>query len=207
MPVRKLPKALVEILRKMVARQSQKAHPERIYRTLLLARNIDHRYVSDRQHPQAIIKFMSRVKVISVKRQFPQVGEVVIKKVHGGATAQETIDVINFRVKFHNERFKPKNYMLLKPNAYAIGEDLVAMAKTDAPAVAEILSVGESYGDVTNRGTEFFERLKKKYEIQQGQLRKAADEVRRRTNIAYCNLLLLGYQNGKFIFMPLVDIA
>lgn len=144
MPVRRLPKALVERLRHLVEAEERKAALQkrgiRTYGVLGRSKNIDYRKDSALlvDNYDLTRSWGYRVRVINVSHNFPRIGEVVIKRVHV-FSAQITIDKINEIVSIHNKKYSPENYILLKPNAFAIGDDLVAMAKTNAPSVGEIL--------------------------------------------------------------------
>ncbi|MFH1224892.1 MAG: hypothetical protein V1676_03735 [Candidatus Diapherotrites archaeon] len=100
------------------------------------------------------------------------------------------------------------NYILRKPFAHAIGKDLIAMERTGCPSLREVLGDRLPYGgtrEKTIRGATFFEEIKKKHKVTDEELINATLEVCGRTDIDPDNMLLLGYEKGKFIFMPLLD--
>ncbi|MFH1588372.1 MAG: hypothetical protein ABIA76_03490, partial [Candidatus Diapherotrites archaeon] len=103
-----------------------------------------------------------------------------------------------------------ENYVLLKPYAYSIGENLIAMRRVDFPSVDEILARESidslSTKNITERGANFFSKIKKKHTVSESDLQKAVILVGRRTKITTSNLLLVGFEKGKFIFIPLADL-
>jgi len=201
MPVKSLHPKLVADLR---------AHHGIIGRLLGRMKNIDHRQDRTPWIPKEdSYEYGRRVRQMNVSRNYPET-ELVIKRVHPTTwspyiTAKQTIDRLRALVKGDNQQqAKPKGYELRMPEAYAIGEDLIAMAKTDHPSVEEMIGIGHL--DKTDRGGKLLRELKRKHRIDEYDLVKANDEVRARTGIQPANLLVLGYENGKFVFMPLVDL-
>ncbi len=212
MPVKKLPRKLVQRLKRLVKRENVKNQPSRdsdslrIYSLLGRMKNIDHR----RNDPllghaprEATGYFARNVREMDVSRNYPK-EKLVIKRVHGG-TARETIKFVRNLVSRHNNEKKPEKYKLVMPKAYAIGENLVAMAKTDCPSIGEIIG-GREYN--TQRGETF---LKEKLGVEKFALSRASDELRKNLSeylIDYkSNIIVLGMNRGKFIFMPLVDMV
>ncbi len=150
MPVKPLPKSLIRRLRR--------AAPA-IDKMLGRMKNID--YEADflaryGRSPTDTGSVGGRVRQMNVKRNFPKV-EVVIKRTHlGDFSAQRLIEIVRSTVRTHNQRARPRLYTLVAPTAYAISLHLIAMAKTEAPTVRDIIRR-------TPRGMVFFERLAKKY--------------------------------------------
>ncbi|MCX6802137.1 MAG: hypothetical protein NT067_03400 [Candidatus Diapherotrites archaeon] len=85
-----------------------------------------------------------RVREMNVSRNFPGV-RLVLKRPHGEGlsgrepSAQDVIDRINGKVRLINEGFHPKDFELRAPFAYAVGNDLIAMRKTNAPTLRQVL--------------------------------------------------------------------
>ncbi|MFH0954906.1 MAG: hypothetical protein V1777_02285 [Candidatus Micrarchaeota archaeon] len=154
-----------------------------------------HLLPTDTQYPSR------RVRQMNISRNYPSTS-LVIKRADN-ASAQEVIDFVKQKVRKHNKKFGTKDYILLEPRAYAISQDLIAMAKTRAPNVADILYGGEG----TGAATLFFDNLCKKNQsrISKKNLSQVTGTISRRTNWARHNILLLGFSKGKFVFMPLVD--
>ena len=194
MPVKPLPKRLVEDLRR---------HHRIIDGALGGMKNIDHRRgrnpgVSQRDTHE----YGRRIRQMNVSRNYPGV-ELVIKRVHGG-TAQRNIDYVREIIREHNRKYRPKRYRLRMPKAYAISEELVAMAKADCPSINEIIG---SEKDKTDRGARFLEQLSKEHGVQIHDLVEAVSEVCRNIDSSTQNSLVLGYEGEKFIFIPLIDMG
>lgn len=187
-------------------RREQKKDPrlERLYAFLGKMQNIDHRegwttLWSGIPVAKTDTEAMGyRVRQMKVARNFQET-ELVIKRTDKD-TAKEVIKKLVSAVKRHNMEFTPEKYSLLMPRAYVVGERLIAMSKTNAPEIDEILH------DHTQRGIAFFEQMKKTYGVTEQQLKEASSEVFKRTGIKSHNLLLLDFEKGKFVFMPLADI-
>jgi len=194
MPVKPLPK-------KLIPRLIRVSHI--IERWLGKMKSVDHRTKNFLDHETSTSEWGYRVRQMDVSRNFPGT-ELVIKKTHT-FPANKKIKSVNNMVRIHNELYKPENYVLLAPKAYAIGENLLAMAKTNKPSLEEVL--GSKKTPPTERGKNFFQKMKKKHKITEMQLRKAVRQVVDRTNIFENNLLFLGVKNGKFVFMPLLDLG
>jgi len=203
MPVKKLPFTLIERLKK--------AAPK-IKKALGRMKNIDHRKDLSKSNPREIELPGRRIRQMNISRNYPNT-ELVIKRTHL-YNAEKTIRKVKEAVRKHNQKFNPKNYVLLEPEAYAISKHLIAMAKTDAPSLEEILGKRDIFFWVkmwfpegkTERGKKFFEEMKEKYNVNETQLKEAYLKAEKLTDWDTSNLLLLGFENGKFVFMPLVDI-
>ena len=146
---------------------------------------------------------------MDVSRNYPKT-ELVLKRTHG-YEAKGNVDQTKNKIKKHNEKFgkREKKYELRMPHAYPIGGFIVAMAKADFPSINEIIGDGP-----TRRGIDFFARLRAKHKTNEHELRLAMERLKKRTDgnipdsgLSAGNTLLLGYKNGKFIFMPLIDLA
>jgi len=208
MPVKALPKDIVARLKKIGPELERlrrtTRNPRAPKEAWLLARmkNIDHRRGKNprSQGERDIENWSGRVRQLRVSLRGTG---VVIKKTHD-ATAWETISWIQRKVRIHNELPKlPEDYVLVEPKAYAISRSLIAMAKTRKPSVEEIIGLDEKQ---TERGRKFFAKLKAKHGITEHHLRYAMRILRDITGFKSSNVLLLGVKNGKFVFMPLLDM-
>ncbi|MFQ5406525.1 MAG: hypothetical protein ACE5DI_05210 [Candidatus Micrarchaeia archaeon] len=144
-----------------------------------------------------------RVREMKVSRNYPGL-ELVLKRAHafpgftGKDVARLTIIELNKIVRLHNQQCVPERYVLKPPYLYAVGRDLIAMAKTDSPTVNEVLFSGQ--------------RFLEKHAVTKRQLRAALKEFTKatmkssKTSISSHNLLVTGFKKGKFVFMPLADL-
>lgn len=142
--------------------------------------------------------FTQRVRAMNVRRNFKE-PEIILKRTHGDTNAKDTVSEIGRMVDEHNSRPPSGRYEFLRPHAYAVAVDLIAMAKTLKPTVADILSD-------TRKGVAYFTRLKQNSPITKDALAAAFSELHRRTRIKGEHVLLVGYSRGKFLFMPLLDL-
>lgn len=193
MPVKPLPHELVKRLER-VGKKIAKVHH--------LLVNVDHRSRHyGMRGPRDNMLHHNMVRELNVSKTFPGIGKtVVIKRIHG-KNAEDVVSGVENAVFWHNIGYPESElYDLLKPFAYPIDKEYIAMAKTDYPSVIEILY------NPTKRGRKYFAELKK-----QGakirDLKKAAEIVKRRIGIPERNLLLVGFENGVFQFVPLVDLV
>jgi hypothetical protein len=215
MPVKPLPKKLIERLKSLVKKRAKRAGRAEANKTFWRMRNADHREQKEKTTSSFVKKF-------NVSRNFPFEKEIVIKMVHGRDTAKQEIEQIQSIVREHNKKFHPENYVLREPIAYDLGYNFVAMAKVNKPSLVEILyafaassnkrMLSSDYGG-TLRGFSFFSKLQKKYGVTKIQLAIAAEEVTERTELSMHrlsmhNILLLGVnKKGQFVFMPLIDLV
>ncbi|MDO8538732.1 MAG: hypothetical protein Q7S21_07685 [archaeon] len=199
MPVKPLPMDLIRRLRRISHRLS-----------LGKMKNIDHRQHEVSRAKTDVDNPGRRIRQLDVSRNFPE-EQVVLKKVHG-APAKEIIEELKRIVREHNAKPHSPSYILLESIAYPISDEIVAMAKADFP------SINETLNQYTERGRKMFEVLRK--EMQKKSKKKIADkDVKHelqeavywlRYNTKYKlgeeNVMLLGIDKGKFVFIPLVDL-
>ncbi|HIH21886.1 MAG TPA: hypothetical protein HA222_04490 [Candidatus Diapherotrites archaeon] len=207
-----LPKELVERLKANVIKAKALGHNPHF--ALGRMKNIDHRKtLAPGLSETNTIQPSRRVREMNVSRNFPNT-ELVIKSVHAGS-AQEIVSIIERQVREH-KKLSPKRYVLVSLSAHAIDWNLIAMPKIEAPTVLEILGPSEEthLEGITRRGTQFFKRLKRTCGITEKQLAAAFKEWSRIEKkrgfteeefVQKNNLLLLGFSEGKFVFMPLLD--
>jgi len=199
MPTKRLPPELVRKLRNLFTELS-KQNPQTAYKLLGGMKNIDHRRQSIELPDTNTEMYGRRIREMNVSRNFPGV-KLVIKRAHN-KSAQKTIDDIMKKVREHKimNRGKEIPYEFVAPHAYAIGAQLIAMHKVDIPSVYEIR--GEQ---PTERGREYFKKLKRKYGVTDEELELAKKHLVGQIGISSANILLIGVRNGKFVFMPLLD--
>ncbi len=154
---------------------------------------------------------------MTVARNYPRFADVVIKRLHGdyprniageiffGSSADHIVQGLREAVARHNQTYDvgKDRFVLLPPNAYPISGKFVAMARTNAPSVEEILHPRNR----TERGRLLWRRLADRHRLELRDLVQATKLVGGRTGITRQNLLFLGYRKGKFVFMPLVDTS
>ncbi len=201
MPVKKVPNTLIKRLKKIIKKEKPKQGTKRIYSVLGKMKIADHR---SKEHSENTKAMFNRVREMNVSRNFPETKFVLKRTFHG--TAKYTLAYVKRTVRKHNKIYgKGENYFLVAPNASVLSENIIAMAKTDAPNIKEIS--GHKGKGKTKRGINFFNDLKKKYGFSKKQFKDAAEKVCLRTKIDKSNLLLISFSKGKFVFMPLVDLT
>lgn len=195
MPVRPLPKELISRLRRAA---------KRIDSRLGKMKNIDPRNINlDNTDTK---QWGGRVRQMGIARNYRGIN-LAIKRVHAyeqskPGNAEQEIRQIRGIVREHNLKYAPKTYKLLMPHAYVIGKDLIAMESITVPTVEEII-LDET---ATAKGRAFFEKLKGRHSVTEAQLIDAYRELSLRTGILSCQIFLLGFSKGKFLFMPLIDV-
>ncbi|MFH1200333.1 MAG: hypothetical protein V1708_04655 [Candidatus Micrarchaeota archaeon] len=160
----------------------------------------------------------ARIRQMNVSRTFPGVQLVIKDSTHFGErmSADEINGEVRAFVSIHNKANagRQQGYSFRAPIAYPISKRLIAMAKTKSPTLEEIVS--EKHG--TARGRRFFEALERKSGVKRADLMNAYESlVDDSSNMPFGrgripdltrtdSLLLIGYRNKKFVFMPLVDL-
>jgi hypothetical protein len=215
---RPLPQKILDKLRHHATKQGWEHHPVLGTTTLGRMHNIDHRSKStfrenrsdsktDRQNTD---HWGGRVRQMDVHRQFPEV-ELVLKRNQGVyGTAQQEIDELYRRIDQHQTKFaaKEQEYVLRRPFGYAIGEDLIAMRKTNKPSIPEIVLGIHGHTDSaeeTNRGRVVRERFQKNGEFDR--FREVIERLQSRLLIGYGNIIYIGKRNGKYCFTTLIDVS
>ncbi len=209
MPVKPLPVQLVARLKKAAPR---------IEKVLGRMRNIDPR----KDHPDRLIKnpldtneWGSRVRQMNISRNFPGV-KLVIKKheIRKGNfdSKQPAVDLVNDMydvIDLHNSQDVERKYELVKPNLYAIGPNLIAMAKTRRPILDEVVGL-DQFRKPSARGLKVLATLKEKHGIKREDISSAYLDLmdwsqNHKFQFFAGNMLFLGVKKGKFQFMPLAD--
>ncbi|MEK6941509.1 MAG: hypothetical protein AABW85_01480 [archaeon] len=202
MPLRPLPPVLIERLKTLVAKEissaERRGNASRVHGFHGSLKNIDPRRRQRADLPlDSTEGYGRRVRQLAVRRRFPEIGRVVIKRVHG-ESARLTIQEIINRVRIHNKRCRPQLYVLLEPVAYDIGANLVAMAKVNRPTIKDVVEstvVGKK-----------FAILQKKVGLGINDLKAAGLEMLHNTGFYPRNVLVVGAKDGKFEFLPLIDL-
>ena len=212
MPVKPLPKKLVQRLQRAAGVLDR-------YLGSMKPADWRHKLLMGRGHsPKNTRVWGGRVRKLAVSGNFPST-RVVLKRIHlvpalseGRAEwlrrrndkvpnlrkalrarmAYGLIKFVRGEVHRHNNRYPDeRSYRLLPPIGYAVGKELIAMARTNAVTVAAFLY--------------HFDKIAPKYFSKQ-KLEAAADLMCERTNFSKSNVLILSFTGGKFVFMPLIDL-
>lgn len=132
-------------------------------------------------------------------------GRMVLKSHLEPMTAAQTIDEVNWMVEKYYRRFHRHDCILVKPNAYALNDQLIGMNRVNCPPVMEVVSFPKWLGFLTPNGKRMLARLEKKG-FTVNQIRETAEEVSESTGFSLTNLMIIGTKKGKLVFMPLVDV-
>jgi hypothetical protein len=141
-----------------------------------------------------------RLRQMDISRNYPGV-ELVLKRPHGNTSgnwisAQEVITEMGRSVKSFNERFKPKHFELMPPIAYAVGPDLIAMAKTQNPTLRAVFD-GEGKNAIR------VQKALLKKGITSQDLYHMTEDLR--TEFSSYHLFIF-FKKGKIVFIPVVDL-
>ena len=146
-----------------------------------------------------------RVRQMRISRHFPDT-ELVIKRFHKGKAygrldlipknAQECIDIVNNEVERCNKKFSHLGIEIRKPYAYAISDDLIAMAKTDAPTFFEL------YCLETPKARSMSRELISKHGIDHEKIRNITLEAE-----TFLRFAVEGAEKGTLILVPFVDLV
>lgn len=204
MPLRRIPPLMVQKLQKLVKDAQRKNKMKDLYRFLGRMPIIDHRKgTADRQGlPQSETQWAGRrVRQLAANRN--HVGmRIVIKRTEQKAAAVE--EVLRREVERHNQTKKPRYYTLLAPKIYPLGTDLIAMRVANAPNLNEM--IGDDH-EKTPRGQLLLKKWRKQFGITPNELKKAQEELMENTTLFPRNVLVAGYRNNQFVFVPLADLA
>ena len=204
MPVKPLPLGVIKRIAKKLSK-----NPDIVSRLPIADIRAERKYGRD------IKPWGWRVRAAKIKYGKKKVS-AVIKRVHD-VSAKPLVKGIQRIVREHNAKMRPKLYELRMPHAYPIGKDFVAMARTPAPTIKDIMNPDSPAQK--ERGRRFFEAMKKAHNISTKQLDAAFKELC--DNLKKINTIIetqpfwlwkdqffvLGYKKGKFIFMPVMDIV
>ncbi len=199
------------MIEKELAHAKRSNKRPRIQAALGRMQNVDFR--KELVFQENVFDYGGRVRQLDVSRNHPGI-QVVIKHCVEGVSAPTVVERIKEKVRQHNQRevvfFSRGNvkrsdlpFELLEPYGYAIGENLIAMAKTDFPSVEEIV---HPVSTLTPRAVEWIKKLKAKYQKTPEDLKAAAIDAEYCTGIQWNDYILAGVRHGKFIFVPLLDL-
>jgi len=221
MVIHSLPKKLVKRVKLIAKRKA----PSQLEKLALRLKNMDHRNLDLKELSLASNKSElnvpgGRVRKLGVNRNYPGIKEVILKKVHGSnvgeGNALETIRYLRKLVNTHNKVFGQNYYYLDKPIAYHVGKQFVLMAKADKFSVDQLLRQPpsekfESYTHLSPPSpgkflSEISLHTKKPVSELRVQLDRSISLLNKRTQLGRENFLVVGYKEGKFIFVPLIDL-
>lgn len=218
MPTKRLPQNLVARLRKYV--KAGALVPDALGRMKNIDGRRDHwRIVLESQNFQddwKRAKFPgSRVRQMNISRHYPKNKsgkpslELVLKRVDD-RNAREVLVWVKKTVKDFNRKNKERGIRILEPNAYPIGNEIIAMAKSHCPTAGILLK------DPLLRegGTAFWQRLKKqdeqlwwavKNEQHRGHYDALLTHIFQETGWGPDDLLLVECRSREVLFMALPD--
>jgi hypothetical protein len=154
MPERPIPRKIVTRLRRNAVQIGENLHK---------LRNLDPRAGLRRDYgmPAMITQYGFRIRQLRFGKQ-----RIIVKRIHRyhEENASGQITQIRQTVINHNKSYRPKNYRLLKPYAYALNDELVAMVQSNKPNVDSCLDSRRLRGHPDAR--RFFESLKKNMVLQ-----------------------------------------
>lgn len=201
MPRRPLPKVVVDKLRRYIEAQHiasrELGYSEHYLTTeeMKQLENIDHRRNRVGFNQDNPNDFGGRVRLV---KSNGVAGDIVLKKAHTGDAITE-IRVLKERVREHNKRHANNSYYVLHmPYAYPVGRKFIVMSKIRNPIqVNDILSrrdLGKGVAEslIQNKLYRYFV--------------SSANEIIRGLGLTANNVLYLGYKQGKFHFIPLIDL-
>ena len=186
--------------------------PQRIMDFFLRRKNADYRTQDSVAHRTNANQYGYRVRKMRIRG----VGTVIIKKVHY-KSASELITILRKIVDDHNTATKGKklSYVLKKPIGYPIGEHFIAMSEANLPSILEMFEEFKSKNadnlidKIANETLLTEETIIDQLTTAMRELTNNGTPLRRKylPNDFYAgNILVAGYKNGKFIFVPLMDI-
>ncbi len=187
---------LIARLRSMAQKERQKdPSMERLYRQFSRLKNVDHRFdpTESRTHIHNL------VRALHVSRSHPE-KEIVIKRVHGAANAQETLQRIKQAAVDFNSQYPQAPIKLIDPPYEVIAEDLIAMPKLDYPNFWEV-----DGREATKRGNAMRTQLE-----QQGfpvdKIMGYGFFLRQKTGIGENQHMILGLEGKKLLVMAFADL-
>lgn len=144
------------------------------------------------------------VRGLRINRQFPHM-RVVLKWDQNG-NARATISAIAHKVRAHNQR-PHSGYMVVGPKAYAISQKIIAMHEVNFPSIEEVIgNVSVPSFGKTRRGRAFLKSISKTG-LTAEEIRRCADMATNRLDMNRKNIIIIGVEKGKPIFMPLLDLS
>jgi hypothetical protein len=217
MPARRLPNKLVSRLRTVVKNAEKRGHD--IPRFLGKMPNVDRRMEYDRKKmwifpfdkPEEFARAEiqgSRVRQLNISRNYPKKAsgkpgvELVIKHAHTD-NAKITLDTVGRKVREFNKEVKNPGFFFVAPKAYVVGKRLIAMSKTEAPTIEELIVSSDP------RAIKIVNDLSGKLNISPKKLiltiHNAAEMIGDYTNISRGDIFVMGVKNGKLVYMAAPD--
>jgi len=187
--------------------------PSRLFDFFLRRKNADHRERDGKAHRKVGTDFGFRVRELNIKG----VGKIVIKLCHGDAPLV-ILKSLRQIIDLHNKYFKNEPYLVKKPIAYPLGGPFIAMSKITAPSIEEIIGIertkrgNDTLSELAKQNKIPYVKMEKQLELAFTKLSNNTSAVRTEAKIPdahyyfkYPNVVLAGYKEGKFIFVPLID--
>lgn len=210
MPLKPLPRRLVDRIARMIQKKDLQGRTNNSFRKL---RNLDARINAPGYTTNTPAAYGGRVRGLSVKRNYPKIGEVVLKWEHGGRyDADMAKQVANHVDNFNALPIEMRrNCIMQKPIAYKISHEIYVMSKADYPIVEGIERVlnGHTYvfKEVTLEQRKLIEQAAKKIEAEgkRNEFLEACSDLER-ANFGLQNVFFLGMHWGKFKFIPMIDL-
>ena len=195
MPLHPLPKHLVQKLRRIHKHMGDR----RLFKYLEPLENLDPRAHSEHSGHEPITLASFHVRKLDVHRTEPSIKSGIAVKWSDTQPATLPIREIRRMVKDHNSKFRPTDYEVLTPIGYAIGKQLIAMAKVDAPTLSEIMS------GTTARSRKITGKIYRNHKLNGAKTRELFIRASRNLQIGPHQILFLGIKNGKAQLLPLLD--
>ncbi|MFH1663537.1 MAG: hypothetical protein ABH986_01870 [archaeon] len=205
--VKPLPAELISRLKKAYARELQrKPKGKGALRALGRMKNIDHRkdwiarrifQLRTKINPRETKNWGGRVREMNVSGNYSGT-KLVLKRVHV-STAEKVIASVKKRVEKHNQKHPNEKYLVLMPDVHAIGKKIIAMQKIEGVDVLH-----SAFGRNPKR-KKFINLLhENRISFMDYAVQKA--KACRRLEMRPEELMLVGLQEGKLVFMPLLDL-
>jgi len=206
-------------------REIIKEVPSRVLDFFLRRKNADSRRFDSEEHRNRITGWGFRVRRAKIN------GEQVILKHTHDIKAKKLISTLQKLVLESNKANPNASYTLQKPHAYAIGDHFVAMKEANYPTLDEIINT--QYDGATRKQSAFLTQLEKQTKLPKEKVVKTLEKsyyellknfkklpyTKEYVNENYpdkwkgnlipltsTNLLLIGFEKGKFVLVPLVDL-
>jgi hypothetical protein len=224
MPLRRLPTPVVRRIQNLFSRNIEKKGEQQVKRFVSKLNGIDHRRIEEAQKiyekqiaiglkdgltqkeaeekanifRKGYVNLLSKIHTLNVRRNYPSIGELVIKET--GIGAKEKLTKIRKIVDFHNFTHPKTSYILRKPIAYALPGNYVLTTKAEEPSIEEALE------GKTKRAKEFMEKLTRTTGATKKMLEHSGAEMSKNTEYHTKDIIVVGFKDGKFIFCPYIEL-
>lgn len=206
-------------------REIIKEVPSRLLDFFLRRKSADSRVIDSQKHRTKINQWGFRVRRAKINGE-----QVILKSVHD-IKAKKLISALQKLVIENNKANPEASYTLQKPHAYAIGDHFIAMKEANYPTLDEIINT--QYEGATRKQSEFITQLEKQTGFSRTKVLKNLDKtyyelLKNLKNLSHTkeyvsvnypdkwkghlipltstNLLLVGFEKGKFVLVPLIDL-